>query len=106
MLLLSDNQYHKHDNHRSTPINEFLQLIVIIVDSIILVSQKSIKKNTKKRNLTKNYLMPYNIINQQFCVIGFFESFITQKSLKKILRLFCGVYEARTRDPMRDRHVF
>ena len=39
-------------------------------------------------------------------VIGFFESFITKKSLKKILRLFCGVYEARTRDPMRDRHVF
>ena len=50
--------------------------------------------------------MPYNIINQQFSVIGFFESFITKKSLKKILRLFCGVYEARTRDPMRDRHVF
>ena len=66
MLLLSDNQYHKHDNHRSTPINEFLQLIVIIVDSIILVSQKSIKKEHKKRNLTKNYLIPYNIINQQF----------------------------------------
>ena len=45
-------------------------------------------------------------LNQQFSVIGFFESFITKKSLKKILRLFCGVYEARTRDPMRDRHVF
>ena len=55
---------------------------------------------------TKFPLSLHNIINQQFSVIGFFESFITKKSLKKILRLFCGVYEARTRDPMRDRHVF
>ena len=72
MLLLSDNQYHKHDNHRSTPINEFLQLIVIIVDSHIPCFTKVHKKEHKKRNLTKNYLMPYNIINQQFSVIGFF----------------------------------
>ena len=49
---------------------------------------------------TKFPLNPYPLFK------SFFESFITKKSLKKILRLFCGVYEARTRDPMRDRHVF
>ena len=51
-------------------------------------------------------LFSRNVYHTIYPLFISFESFVTKKSLKKILRLFCGVYEARTRDPMRDRHVF
>ena len=57
-------------------------------------------------DLQRFMLIPTKFPLSRLALSDFFESFITKKSLKKILRLFCGVYEARTRDPMRDRHVF